>query len=193
MRVVKQKFYARDAVEVAPDLLGKLLVRGDVVLRITEVEAYPPGDSASHCRAGRTPRNAPMWGPPGHAYVYLCYGVHMMLNIVTNEDGEGAAVLIRGAEVLDGLAEVERRRGRSDKGFLAGPGKVARALGVDTRASGLPLYTLDDLRLGEGKAPARVVRGRRIGIDFATPSAQRALFRFADADSRAVSHRKLFR
>jgi DNA-3-methyladenine glycosylase len=76
-------FYARDALTVARALLGKQLRRGRVVLRITEVEAYRhPDDSASHCRMGKTPRNAPMWGPPGHAYVYLCYGIHQLLNLV---------------------------------------------------------------------------------------------------------------
>src|SRR3954453_1323710 len=106
-----QSFYARDALDVAETLLGKLLQRGEVVLRITEVEAYRhPNDTANHCRMGRTPRNAPMWGPPGHAYVYLCYGIHRMLNLVTNDEGEGAAVLIRSCEPVAGLATVAERR-----------------------------------------------------------------------------------
>lgn len=193
MRPLRQSFYARDAVEVAPDLIGKHLVRGSVVLRITELEAYPPGDSASHCRAGRTRRNEPMWGAPGHAYVYLCYGVHMMLNVVTNAEGEGAAVLIRGCEVVEGHRIVEKRRRRFDGGHLAGPGKVGQALGLDTTSSGDALFDTRDLSLTDGEAPRRIARGRRIGIDFATPAAQRALFRFADADSPAVTHRKLLR
>src|SRR5689334_13275606 len=77
--ILPQSFYARDALVVARELLGKLIRRDGVVLRISEVEAYRPNDSASHCRMGRTGRNAPMWGPPGHAYVYLCYGIHNML------------------------------------------------------------------------------------------------------------------
>ena len=99
--LLPQSFYARDALLVARDLLGKLLVRDAVALRITEVEAYRwPGDTANHCRAGRTPRNAAMWGPPGHAYVYLCYGMHNMLNLVTDREGEGAAPFIAIAEKL---------------------------------------------------------------------------------------------
>src|SRR6476646_9919401 len=94
--ILPQSFYARDALLVAEALLGMHLQRDGIVLRITEVEAYRhPNDSASHCRMGRTARNAPMWGPPGHAYVYLCYGIHCLLNLVTGQEGEGAAVLIR--------------------------------------------------------------------------------------------------
>jgi DNA-3-methyladenine glycosylase len=125
-------FYARDALGVARDLLGALIVRrtadGVVALRITETEAYRhPDDSANHCRAGRTRRNWAMWGPPGHAYVYVCYGLHAMLNLVTGRDGEGAAVLIRAAEVVAGLELVQARRGTATldpAALLAGPGKV---------------------------------------------------------------------
>jgi DNA-3-methyladenine glycosylase len=89
-RLLSRQFYARDALDVARDLLGQEFWQGAVGLRITEVEAYRyPDDSANHCRRGLTARNAPMWGPPGHAYVYLCYGLHQMLNLVTNRDGEG--------------------------------------------------------------------------------------------------------
>ncbi len=89
-------FYARDALDVAAELLGAQVTANGVTLRITEVEAYRfPGDTANHARMGRTPRNAPMWGPPGHAYVYLCYGLHRMLNFVTGPEGHAAAVLIR--------------------------------------------------------------------------------------------------
>src|SRR5436190_21713428 len=105
--VLPQSFYARDALIVAEQLLGKLLSHGDVVLRITEVDAYcHPNDTASHCRMGRTPRNEPMWGPAGHAYVYLCYGMHHMLNIVTNARDEGAAVLIRSCEPVAGIERI---------------------------------------------------------------------------------------
>src|SRR5688500_13424039 len=110
--LLPQAFYARDALVVAPELLGKLLVHGGVVLRITEVEAYRhPGDTANHCRAGRTSRNEPMWGAAGHAYVYLCYGLHSMLNLVTDREHEGAAVLIRAAEPVAGLSVIAARRG----------------------------------------------------------------------------------
>ena len=134
-RLLPQSFYARDALVVAEELLGQHIHAGEIVLRITEVEAYRPDDSASHCRMGKTARNAPMWGPPGHAYVYLCYGMHHMLNIVTNRDGEGAAVLIRACEPVRGLPLIEERRGAcAGPALLTGPGKVGAALELDTRA-----------------------------------------------------------
>ena len=105
-------FFDRDTVEVARDLLGKHLRRDEVVLRITEVEAYPwPDDSANHCFKGPTARNEAMWGPPGHAYIYLCYGIHHMLNLVTQAEGCGAAVLIRACEPVAGLKTISHRRG----------------------------------------------------------------------------------
>ncbi|MBK9797229.1 MAG: DNA-3-methyladenine glycosylase [Holophagaceae bacterium] len=97
--------------QAARALLGQRLACGNVILRITEVEAYGgPEDSASHARHGRTARNAPMWGPPGRAYLYFCYGMHWMLNVVTGPEGEASAVLIRGAEVLAGLEMALGRR-----------------------------------------------------------------------------------
>ena len=91
MPPLPQSFYARSVEEVARDLLGRSVHRAGVVLRITEVEAYGgPEDSASHARFLHTPRNAPMWGPPGRAYVYLCYGLHRMLNVVARPEGQGS-------------------------------------------------------------------------------------------------------
>ena len=187
-----EAFYARDALEVAADLLGMLLVRDEVTLRITEVEAYRwPDDSASHCRAGRTRRNAPMWGPPGRAYVYLCYGMHQMLNLVTNPHGEGAAVLIRGCEPVRGLSTVrERRGGRSGPALLTGPGKVGAALGLDTSWSHHPLFEPGGLELRRGQAPHAILSGPRVGIDYADPGHVAAPWRLAVADSRWVSHRR---
>lgn len=193
MPVLPQSFFARDALVVARDLLGQHLRHGPVVLRVTEVEAYRSGgDSANHCRAGRTKRNAPMWGPPGHAYVYLCYGVHQMLNLVTDAEGEGAAVLIRAAEVVEGASLVADRRGsRIDRLDLAGPGKVAQALGVDVSLSGVPVYRRDGLRVESGSPPEAIVAGPRVGIDYAAPADRVAPYRLADALSRSVSHRRL--
>lgn len=133
-RLLPRHFYARDALDVARDLLGQEIWHDEVGLRITEVEAYRhPDDSASHCRAGLTARNAFMWGPPGRAYVYLCYGMHQMLNLVTNRDGEGAAVLIRSCEPIAGHRTIRRRRGGKDGPvLLTGPGKVGQALGLDS-------------------------------------------------------------
>jgi DNA-3-methyladenine glycosylase len=185
-------FFARDALEVARDLLGRELWHGEVGLRITETEAYRhPGDTANHCRAGKTARNAPMWGPPGHAYVYLCYGMHAMLNLVTDRDGEGAAVLIRAAEPLAGFSAIRaRRRGLEGPVLLTGPAKVAAALGVDTSFSGRFVCIRGGLEARQGEPPERVLVGPRVGIDYAAARDRRAPWRFAVAQSPWVSHRR---
>ena len=167
-------FFGRDTVTVARELLGAEILAGTLRLRIVETEAYRPGDSGSHAWRGRTTRNAPMWGPPGHLYVYLCYGVHWMLNLVTEEEGVAAAVLVRGAEVLEGHALVsERRGGRLD---LLGPGKVAAGLGVDGDWSGRPLGP--GLRVLMGAPPEEVLAGPRVGIDYALPEHRLLPWRF---------------
>jgi DNA-3-methyladenine glycosylase len=196
VRVLPQSFYARDALVVAEDLLGKLLCRDEVVLRISEVEAYRyPGDTASHCRMGRTPRNAPMWGAPGHAYVYLCYGMHQMLNLVTNREGEGAAVLVRACEAVAGHAVIAARRGGGIQGpaLLAGPGKVGAALALDASCSGLPLWKRGGLRVLDAPAPQAVLVGPRVGIGYASAEHKAAAWRFAIADSRSVTEHKSLR
>lgn len=124
---------ARDATEVAPDLLYKLVEIGGRRLRVTEVEAYTGDDPASHSAIGRTARNAAMFGPAGHWYVYLIYGVHHCLNLVTGAEGDGQAVLIR-AGVVEGL----------DVRSTTGPGRLTRALGIDRRFDGTPAIVLDD-------------------------------------------------
>ena len=182
-------FYARDALEVARELLGCHLRRGAVTLRITEVEAYRwPGDTANHCRAGRTARNAPMWGPPGHAYVYLCYGVHHLLNLVTNADGQGAAVLIRACEPIEGLQTVaERRGGKRGPVLLTGPGKVGAALGLDTSWSHHPVYEPGGLEVWWAPPPAEILVGPRVGIDYADPRDVAAPWRLAAGGTRWVT------
>ncbi|XP_020982212.1 DNA-3-methyladenine glycosylase isoform X2 [Arachis duranensis] len=102
MEILPSSFFQIDALDLAPRLLGKFLRRDDVVLQITEVEAYRPNDSACHGRFGITSRTAPVFGPGGHAYVYLCYGLHMMLNVVADKEGAGAAVLIRSCAPISG-------------------------------------------------------------------------------------------
>ena len=177
----------------ARSLLGCLLVHECVTLRITEVEAYGgPGDSASHARHGRTVRNAPMWGPPGRAYLYLCYGMHWMLNVVTGPEGEASAVLIRSAEVLDGIeaALARRRTANVTPQLCAGPGKVAQALGLDKAFDGHDLLAPGGLDLWPGTPPARILAGPRLGIAFATPDDQIRPWRFADGGSHAVAQRK---
>ena len=190
--LLSPSFYARDALEVAPELIGKLLCRGEVVLRITEVEAYCfPDDTANHCRVGRTPRNLAMWGPPGHAYVYLCYGLHHLLNLVTNRDGEGAAVLIRACELVSGHEIVrERRDGIVGPNALTGPGKVGAALGLTLRDTGSNLCDRRDLYVLDAPRPERIASGPRVGIGYASAEHQAAHWRFALADSAWVSHRK---
>lgn len=185
-----ERFYARDALLVARDLLGMVLVRGAVALRITEVEAYrSPDDSASHCRAGRTARNATMWGPPGRAYVYLCYGLHHMLNVVTGVDGVGEAVLIRACEPLAGLSRIRERRGGLDgPALLTGPGKVAAALDLDRSDDGHLLCAPGGLELRRGAPPPAILVGPRVGVDYARPRDRRAPYRFAVAGSPWVSH-----
>jgi DNA-3-methyladenine glycosylase len=178
----------------APALLGCLLVREEVTLRITEVEAYGgPEDSASHARHGCTGRNAPMWGPPGRAYLYFCYGMHWMLNVVAGPEGRASAVLIRGAEVLTGLERVLVRRKASKNSPLlcAGPGKVAQALGLGKAFDGHDLLAPGGLELREGTPPAGVLAGGRLGIGFATAEDQARPWRFADATSGALLQRKV--
>jgi len=194
-RLLPRQFYARDALDVARDLLGQEIWHGDVGLRITEVEAYRyPDDTANHCRAGLTARNAPMWGPPGRAYVYLCYGLHQMLNLVTNRNGEGAAVLIRSCEPIAGHDTIALRRGgKEGPALLTGPGKVGQALGLDTSFSGHALYRPGGLEVRRGLSVADVAVGSRIGIGYAKPEHQHAEWRLAVAGSPWVSHSRQLR
>ena len=191
--LLPRSFYARDALDVARDLLGRHLVAGGVTLRITETEAYRWPDSACHGKHGRTPRNEVMWGPPGRAYVYLCYGIHQMLNVVTLRDGVPNAVLIRACEPVGGLPTVRRRRGgRNGPVLLTGPGKVGAALGIDRTDDGTVLYRRGALELRDGPSPAGVLSGPRVGIGYADPADVAAPWRFAVADSPWVSHRGSF-
>jgi DNA-3-methyladenine glycosylase len=189
-RPLPRSFFARDVLEVAPALLGQHVRRGDVVVRITEVEAYRwPGDTACHARSGRTPRNAALWGPPGCAYVYLCYGLHNMLNLVTGPDGQAQAVLIRAAEPVAGLPTIRRRRGdKTGPVLLTGPGKVGQALALDASWSGHRVHRAGDLVVERGPAPDEILVGPRIGIDFAAPEHRVLPWRFAVAGTPWVTH-----
>ncbi|MDB4976300.1 MAG: DNA-3-methyladenine glycosylase [Myxococcaceae bacterium] len=190
-KILPQSFYAREALEVAVDLVGKLLRHGPVTLRITEVEAYRfPADTANHCRFGKTARNAPMWGPPGHAYVYLCYGLHQMLNISTDAEGRGAAVLVRACEPVAGLEHVQARRGgKQGPVLLTGPGKVGSALALDTSFCHAPLYRPGALEVLDAEPPRALLVGPRVGIDYAEPLHRSAPWRIALAGSPWVSQR----
>lgn len=190
--LLERPFFIRPCAEVARDLLGCHLVRGSVVLRITEVEAYlGREDSASHARHGRTARNGVMWEAGGLAYLYLCYGLHWMLNVVAEDEGRAAAILIRACEPVAGLPVIRRRRGIATEGpaLLTGPGKVAQALGLDGAYSGHALFAPGGLELRAGDAPARILAGPRVGIDYAAMADREAPLRFA-ADSAWVTARK---
>ena len=192
-KLIPQSFYRRDVDLVARELLGQLLVRDDVVLRITEVEAYGgPEDSASHVRHGRTERNAIMWGKGGHAYLYLCYGLHWMLNVVTGEEGQGAAVLIRACEPVAGTNTLLARRLMTavKPALLAGPGRVAQGLNLDEVFNGEALFRKGDLELREGESPHAILLGPRVGIAFATQEDQQALRRYAVAGTPWISSPK---
>jgi DNA-3-methyladenine glycosylase len=154
--------------EVARDLLGTLIVREQHgqrrAGRIVEVEAYDgPHDRASHARVGLTARTAPMFGAPGHAYVYLVYGIHHCLNVVAHPDGGASAILIRAVEPLIGTPDALAPRA------AAGPGLVGRWLPVDRACSGHDLTMQRGLWLTHGAPVAEgdVVRGRRIGVAYA--------------------------
>lgn len=190
--LLARRFYERDALDVAADLLGAELHLGPVVLRISEVEAYrSPDDSANHARHGRTARNAPMWGPPGRAYVYLCYGLHYLLNIVTGTDGVAEAVLIRACEPVQGLDVVrERRGGKGGPVLLTGPGKVGAALGLDLGWNDHPLYRRGGLELRRGGPVRDHLAGPRVGVDYARPEHRDAPWRLALADTPWVSQRR---
>ncbi len=180
---VGRAFYQRPTETVARELVGKLLIRssgdGDVALRLTEVEAYlGPSDRASHTWGSRTTaRNHSMWGPPGHVYVYLIYGLHHCANLVTAEQGRGEAVLLRGGIPVLGRELVRTRRGLGvgEKSLCDGPGKLCQALaidrsddGVDLCARGALLRVLDD---GVRPVEGSVLRTARIGVQSAGEAA----------------------
>ena len=170
---LEREFFCLDTLTVARDLLGTVLVRqfdGERASgRIVEVEAYVgEDDQASHAHCGPTERNAAMFGPPGHAYVYLIYGVHHCLNVVTGRQGFPAAVLIRGLEPLEGIEEMRTRRGdRPDQQLTNGPGKLCQALAIDRQLDKADLCDPDGLMFLERGFPVddeMVVRSPRIGV-----------------------------
>ncbi len=171
-RPLPERFFARDTVVVARALLGQLLVSEiggrRCLARIVETEAYVgPHDAACHAAGWRrTPRTEVMYGPPGVAYVHFTYGMHWCLNVVTGRVGYPAAVLVRAAEPLAGLAAMRRRRGDvPDRALASGPARLTEALGIDRRMNGhrlreAPLW----ISAGARVPPRRIVVGPRIGI-----------------------------
>ncbi|HLX61557.1 MAG TPA: DNA-3-methyladenine glycosylase [Planctomycetota bacterium] len=175
VQLLTERFYLRETAEVARRLLGACLVHetpeGLTAGRIVETEAYLyKGDPACHASRGRTERNAVMFGPPGHAYVYFVYGMHHCFNVVTMPEGIGEAVLIRALEPLDGIALMEKRRGtRELRNLCSGPGKLVQALGLSREQNGFPLttgpLTISSHKSFGGAGKFEVEVTKRIGIN----------------------------
>lgn len=166
-RPLRREFFSRPAAVVAHELVGALLLRtGEgLAARIVETEAYTEDEPSCHAWRGRTARNAPLFGPPGHAYVYFTYGMHWLLNIVTGEEGRGEGCLLRAAEPLAGLATMRERRGaRPDRELLRGPARLAQAFGVGQGWSGTDLCDGGPLQLAADGAAPPVAVSPRVGI-----------------------------
>jgi DNA-3-methyladenine glycosylase len=176
-------FHAHPA-EVARELIGASVFVAGVGGRIVETEAYDEADPASHTFAGRTARNAVMFGPPGRAYVYRSYGLHWCLNVVCMPAGHGAGVLIRALEPTQGLALMRERRGMHDERLLcAGPGRLCQALGVTHELNGLRFDRAPFRIIARKDASLCVAAGLRIGIS----KARDLPWRFVLAGSRFLS------
>jgi DNA-3-methyladenine glycosylase len=191
-RRLPRSFFARPSTEVAPDLLGRVLVRvlpdgSRLAARLVEVEAYEQGDPASHSFKGRpTPRTEVMFGPPGRLYVYFTYGQHFCSNVVTGQDGVGSAVLLRAAEPLDGLELMGVHRGTDAVRLLcSGPARLTQAFAIARPDNGADLVKDRALFLLSGSPPARraIARSTRVGVNV---GAERR-WRFFERGSRYVS------
>jgi DNA-3-methyladenine glycosylase len=190
--ILPRRFYNRPTLDVAKDLIGKVLVhetrRGLASGVIVEAEAYiGESDPACHAAPGPTARNAPLYGPPGIAYVYLNYGIHYLVNAVTEAEGWPAAVLIRALEPKDGIALMRKRRGKPAdvdvNDLCRGPGNLTRALGIDLKQNLLDL-TAGSLRIEAQKDPKRPIAwSRRIGINVGVEQE----WRVTAVDSPAIS------
>ena len=155
-----QEFFNRPCLEVARDLVGKVLVHGDKRLRITETEAYcGEADTACHAHKGKTPRNQVMYQQAGTVYIYLCYGMHHLLNLVTGQEGQPEAVLIRACETAPG------------------PGRLTKALGITKALNGSSIES-EQLWVEDDGFSANVTTGTRIGIGYASEEDQQKLWRF---------------
>jgi DNA-3-methyladenine glycosylase len=162
--VIRRAFFGRSVHEVAAELIGATFLVNGVGGKIVELEAYHHEDPAAHGYRGRTARNASMFGPPGHAYVYRSYGIHWCVNFVCEAEGVADAVLIRALEPTHGLEAMRRRRGLDDERLLcAGPGRLCQALAITREHDGLPLDR-PPFRLEQRPEAPQVDRGPRIGI-----------------------------
>ncbi len=179
-------FYARSVHEVARDLIGCVVRHGPTAGRIVETESYHMDEPACHAYAGLTGRTHTLFGEPGHAYVYFSYGLHSLLNAVAEDEGTGAAVLIRALEPVAGIDVMRARRGvERDADLCSGPGRLTQALaiGLDLNGSSLVGGPVEVLAREPGAREPRVVIGRRIGITKAADLP----WRLCDAGSRHVS------
>jgi DNA-3-methyladenine glycosylase len=193
---VNREYFDRSVHEVARDLIGCRLAVGEAAGIIVETEAYEASDPACHAYIGKTARNEVLFGPPGHVYVYLSYGIHSLLNFVTEPEGTASAVLIRALEPTDGIELMRERRGSNARtragatrlrleDLCSGPGKLTEALGVDLSLNGADLLAAPfelDPAAGEWAA-AEVVTGPRIGIT----KAAELPWRYSVSGSRYVS------
>lgn len=181
MQVTKglaRDFYMRDARVVARALIGTYLVHGDRVGRIVETEAYRgPKDLACHAKVGITKRTRTLYGPPGHAYVFLIYGMYECFNVVCFGEGKGHAVLIRGIEPVSGIADGIR---------TDGPGRLARALAITRAHDAVDLVEGRVLSIGPRTRRPRIAVSARVGVAYAGEIAE-APWRFFDAESKHVS------
>lgn len=195
MPSLPRAFFARNTLSVAGELLGAYLVRvmedGEVLAgRIVETEAYiGEEDKACHAAHGRTPRNAVMYGPPGHAYVYFIYGMYYCLNVVTEEEGFPAAVLIRALEPVAGIARMRTHRaGRPLHELTSGPGKLCQALAIDRSLNGMDLCAHSVLFIAPpDAAPEHIKAGPRIGVR-GDALARERLWRFYIEGTPFLSH-----
>jgi DNA-3-methyladenine glycosylase len=188
-----REFFDRPTHEVAPDLLGRVFVHGPVAVRLTEVEAYgmPGEDPASHTYRGRTPRNAVMFGPPGHLYVYFTYGMHFCANLTCLPEGIGSGVLLRAGEVISGIdvALARRSAGASrtvaERDLARGPARLAVALGLAREQNGLDACVPGPIsvRVGEPATAGSIMSGPRTGIS----SGRETPWRFWIDGDRTVS------
>lgn len=164
--------YSLPALTLAPELLGTRIVSRNngkqVVGTIIETEAYSEDDPASHSFNGITPRSRPMFGPPGHWYIYRCYGIHWMANIVCGKEGSGEAVLLRAVRPEEGIETMRNRRGQSGTYLTNGPGKLAEALGITDEINGAPISPETGVFLQLSVETREIYRSPRVGIQEAT-------------------------
>jgi DNA-3-methyladenine glycosylase len=188
MKKLNRSFFNRNTLLVAKELLGKLLVlktaKGQLIGRIVETEAYHENDPASHSFRGMTPRNKPMFGRPGFAYVYFTYGMHYCFNVVTEKNGKAGAVLIRALDPLKGLEVMKKNRNKDQLKILTnGPAKLAQAFGIDKTYNEIDLISGNLNIYQDSPEKFKIQKSKRIGIS----QAEHALLRFYIKENPFVS------